>query len=95
MTDEKNPRYNTGNPVCDAVHFINDATYAVLPQDIAHKLAEVEKNFWGCVRWFADKELGWIEERVNASDRLREEWRQKCEKSSATSTTTETSADAT
>jgi len=94
MTDEKNPRYNTGNAVCDAVRFINDSIYAVLPQDVAHKLAELEKNFWGGVRWFVDKELGWIDESVNAADDLREEWRQKCEKGSTTSTTTEPSANA-
>ncbi len=96
MTEEKNPRYNTGNPLCDAVRFINDSIYAVLPEDMAHKLAELEKNFWSGVRWFVDKELGWIDESVNAADHLREEWRQKRAESSASSSTADdTSASAT
>ena len=74
MQDSKNSRYSTGNVVCDAVRYINDAAYAVLPRDVAHRLAELEKNCWSGVRWLVDKELEWIDERVAGSDRLREEW---------------------
>ena len=77
MQETSDSRYNTGNVVCDAVRFINDATYAVLPQDLAHRLGELERNFWGGVRWLVDKELSWIDERISGSDRLREEWRQR------------------
>jgi hypothetical protein len=73
-SDNKDPRYNTGNPVCDALRFLCDASFAVLPRDAAHKLGEFEKNFWGGVRWFADKNAGWVEESLAAGDRLREEW---------------------
>ena len=74
MQETNESRYATGNVICDAVRYINDATYAVLPKDVAHSLGELEKNFWGGVRWLVDKQLKWIDERVEGSDRLREEW---------------------
>ena len=83
MQDE---RYKTGNPLCDAVKYINDATYAVLPTDIAHKLGDLEKSLWSAVRTFAEKELGWIDERVEGSDRLRQEWRESCKREEAAPT---------
>jgi len=74
MADTNDPRYNTGNPVYDALRFLADASFAVLPRDTAQKLGELEKNFWGGVRWFADKNVGWIDESLAAADRLRAEW---------------------
>ena len=88
MESTKDPRYNTGNPVCDALRFLCDASYAILPRDAAQKLGEFEKNLWGSVRWFADKSMGWIDESLDAADRLREEWRTRC--ASDTTTTTDT-----
>ena len=73
-SDNNDPRYKTGNPVCDALRFLCDASFAVLPRDAAHKLGEFEKNFWGGVRWFADKNVSWVDESLAAGDRLREEW---------------------
>jgi hypothetical protein len=75
MADTHDPRYNTGNPVCDALRFVSDATFAVLPADAARQLGELEKNFWGGVRWLADKKIEWIDESLAAADRLRERWR--------------------
>jgi hypothetical protein len=77
MQETTDSRYKTGNVVCDAVRFINDAAYAVLPRDVAHRLGELEKNFWGGVRWLVDKELEWINDRIAGSDRLREDWQQQ------------------
>jgi hypothetical protein len=78
MIDTNNSRYKTGNPVCDALRFLCDASFAVLPRDAAQHLGEFEKNFWGGVRWFAEKNIGWIDDSLDAADRLREEWRRKC-----------------
>jgi hypothetical protein len=75
MADTHDPRYNTGNPVCDALRFVSDASFAVLPADVARQLGELEKNFWGGVRWFADRKIEWIGESLAAADRLRERWR--------------------
>jgi len=78
MQDETNARYKTGNPLSDAVSYISDATYALLPSEFAHKLGELEKSLWSAVRGIADKELGWIDERVEGGDRLRNEWKESC-----------------
>jgi predicted polyphosphate/ATP-dependent NAD kinase len=78
MIDTNDSRYKTGNPVCDAVRFLCDASFAILPRDAAQHLGEFEKNFWGSVRWFADKSVTRIDESLAAADRLREEWRRRC-----------------
>src|SRR5918997_2654251 len=74
MNCTNDPRHNTGNPVSDALRFLCDASFAVLPRDAAHKLGEFEKNFWGSVRWFAEKNMDWVDESLAAADRLRDEW---------------------
>jgi hypothetical protein len=75
MADTHEPRYKTGNAVCDALRFVSDASFAILPADVARQLGELEKNFWGGVRWFADKKIEWINESLAAADHLRERWR--------------------
>lgn len=77
MADTKDPRYNTGNPVCDALRFMCDASFAVLPRDAAQKLGEMEKNLWGGLRWFAEKNIGCIDDSLAAADRLRAEWQRR------------------
>ena len=79
MADTNKSRYETGNPVCDAVRFLCDASFAVLPRDVAERLGEMEKNFWGGVRWCAERSVTKIDESLAAAERLREEWRRKCE----------------
>ena len=73
--DGKESPYGTGNPLCDTVRFLCDASYAVLPEDVAHRVGEMKKNMLGCVRWMVDKKIEWIDARVAGGDRLREEWR--------------------
>lgn len=77
------PRYDTGNPLCDALRFLCDASFALLPRDAARQVGEFEKNFWGSVRWFAEKKINWVDESLDAADRLRERWRRGCENSTA------------
>lgn len=77
MSDTNDSRYKTGNAVCDAVRFLCDASFAILPRDVAHQVGEFEKNFWGGVRWLAEKKMEWIDESVSGGDRLREEWRRR------------------
>lgn len=67
--------YCTGNPVCDGLRFLGDASYAVLPEDVAHQVGEMKKNVLGCIRWLVDKKIEWVEARVAGGDRLRQEWR--------------------
>ena len=77
MTDTNDPRYKTGNPLCDALRFVCDASFAVLPPDAARHLGEFEKNLWGGLRWFAEKNIRWIDESLDAADRLRAEWQSR------------------
>jgi hypothetical protein len=77
MADINDSRYKTGNPIADALRFLCDASYAVLPRDAAHQLGEFEKNLWGGLRWCAERGVERIDESLAAADRLRDEWR-KC-----------------
>ncbi len=76
MNDNTQSRYHGGG-VCDAVRFVCDASFAIFPRDVAYKIGEFEKNLWGSVRWFADKNIGWIDEALKGGDRLREEWQRR------------------
>jgi hypothetical protein len=77
MPDTNESPYSTINVVKDALRYLGDASYAILPEDAAHRLAELKKRFWGGVRCVVDKELEWIDERVEGGDRLREEWQRR------------------
>ncbi|HEX8137258.1 MAG TPA: hypothetical protein VF544_06680 [Pyrinomonadaceae bacterium] len=77
MQETKDRAYCAGRTVCDALRFLGDASYAVLPRDVAHQLAELKKNLLGGVRWAIEKNIEWIEARVAGGDRLREEWQRR------------------
>jgi len=77
MEHTNESRYQTGDTLCDALRFLSDASYAILPRDVAYKIAEFEKNVLGSVRWIADKKIGWIDDALNGGDRLREEWQRR------------------
>ena len=66
--------------VCDALRYLGDVSYAVLPQEIAHSVGDFKKSFLNLIRTAVDKEMEWIDARVAGGDRLREEWRQACAK---------------
>jgi hypothetical protein len=80
MAEANETRYHSGDTLADALRFLCDASYAVLPRDVAYKLGEFEKNFWGGVSWLADKKIGWIDEALRGGDRLREEWQRRCQR---------------
>ena len=67
----------TAETIKSALRYIGDASYAILPEDVAHRVADLKKRIFSGVRWLVDKELEWIDERVEGGDRLREEWRQR------------------
>lgn len=79
MPETNESPYSTVNVVKHALRYLGDASYAILPEDVAHRLADFKKRFWGGVRYVADKELEWIDARVEGGDRLREEWRRRRE----------------
>ena len=62
------------NELCDALRYIGDVSYAILPKDIAHNLGDLKKSFLTTVRTLIDKDIEWVEARVAGGDRVREEW---------------------
>jgi len=86
MAETNETRYHTGDTLSDVWRFLSDASYAVLPRDVAYKFGEFEKNFWGGVGWLADKKIGWIDEALRGGDRLREEWQRRCARETQTQT---------
>ena len=88
MQETKESSVNsTGNAVCDALRYLGDASYAVLPEDVAHRLGEFKKNLLSSVCWLMEKKIEWIDARVAGGDRLREEWRRAARNRSSQSTT--------
>lgn len=61
----------------DALRYLGDASYAILPEDMAHRLADFKKSLLGGVRCVIEKDIEWIDARVEGGDRLREEWRRR------------------
>ncbi len=68
---------NLAQELCDAIRFLGDASYAVLPKDVAHNLGDLKKSFLTTVRSLIDKDIEWVEARVEGGDKLREEWKEK------------------
>ena len=77
MPDTNESPYSTVNVIKDGLRYLGDASYAILPEDIAHRLAELKKSFLGGVRWLVEKEVEWIDARVEGGDRLRDEWQRR------------------
>jgi hypothetical protein len=68
---------NVIKELCDALRYLGDASYAILPEDIAHSLGDINKSFLSSIRSLIDKDIEWVEARVAGGDRLRQEWQQK------------------
>jgi hypothetical protein len=83
MNETRETIHSVANAFCDGLRYLGDASYAVLPADIAHSLGDLKKSFWRNVRSLVDKELEWIDGRVAGGDRLREEWKSACSQKTA------------
>jgi hypothetical protein len=57
---------------------MGDVSYAILPRDLAHDLGDLKKKFLDGVRSGIEREIEWIDERVAGGDRMREEWKNRC-----------------
>jgi hypothetical protein len=79
MQDARDPVCEVKDAVCDGLRQIGDFSYAVLPKDVAHALGDLKKSLLSQIRCLVDWEIGWIDDRVAGGDRLREEWREKCQ----------------
>jgi hypothetical protein len=87
MQERRDPVREVAEAVCDGLRQIGDASYAVLPKDIAHALADLKKSVLSQLRGAVDWEINWIDDRVAGGDKLREEWREKCRQRTAADAT--------
>ena len=69
------------NAAWDALRQIGDFSYAILPRDIAHACGDFNKAVLNQIRELVDWEIRWTDDRVAGGDRMRDEWRAKCETS--------------
>jgi hypothetical protein len=78
------------NDVCgavmDGVRRIDEFCYAILPKDVAHAMSDLNKAVLNQFRDLIDWKIRWNDDRVAGGDRMREEWREKCERESAVGT---------
>ena len=84
---DRDPIRDACQAACDGLRQIGDFSYAILPKDIAHGLADLKKSILRELTTAFQWEIEWIDNRVAGGDRLREEWRAKCERKSADATT--------
>jgi hypothetical protein len=69
---------NVVGDICDAMRYLGDVSYAILPKDVAHNLGDLKKSFLKSMRTLIDKDIEWVDARVAGGDRVREEWKQAC-----------------
>lgn len=69
---------NVVDAVCDAFRQIGDFSFAIFPRDVAHAIGDLEKALLSTARQMIDWETEWIDDRVAGGDRMRDEWREKC-----------------
>ena len=86
-TAESGPQTECGsnivNELSDALRYIGDVSYAILPKELAHNLGDLKKSFLTSIRSLIDKDIEWVEARVAGGDKVREEWREKCNQNKA------------
>ena len=83
------------NDVCgavmDGVRRIDEISYAIMPRDLAHAVADLNKAVLNQFRDLIDWKIRWNDEVLEGGDRMREEWREKCEREAGGTTTDPTS----
>lgn len=75
---------DVANAICDSFRQIGDFSYAILPKEVAHAVGDLNKALLSSVRSALECQIDWIDERVAGGDKLREEWRAKCRRETAT-----------
>lgn len=78
MQDVRDPVKDVANAICEGLRQIGDFSYAIMPRDIAHALGDFQKATLSTIRSGLDWDIEWINDRVAGGDKLREEWREKC-----------------
>jgi hypothetical protein len=87
MQQGRDPIRDAGEAICDGLRQIGNFSYAILPKDIAHKLADLKKAVLTELTTALQRDMEWIDNRVAGGDKLREEWREKCRRQTYTDPT--------
>jgi hypothetical protein len=86
MEEARNCANDAARAVCDGIRQIGDFSYAVMPRDLAHAVGDLKKAILSSIRNVVDWEIGWIDDRVAAGDKIRDEWRERCKETTADAT---------
>ena len=78
MEEARQTACNAASAICDALSYLGDVSYAILPRNLAHDLGDFKKTILSSVRSAVEKEIEWIDERIAGGDRMREEWERRC-----------------
>ena len=87
MQQGRDPIRDAAGAVCDGLNQIGDFSYAILPKDIAHKLADFKKAVLTELTTALQWEMEWIDNRVAGGDKLRDRWRERCERQASADAT--------
>ena len=82
MQESRDPIRDVAGAVLDGLRQIGDCSYAILPKDLAHSLAGFKKAMLVQLTTALQWEMEWIDNRVAGGDKLRDKWREKCERTS-------------
>jgi len=86
MQEARSCANDVAGAVCDAFRQMGDFSFAIFPKDIAHALGDLQKAVLSSIRDVVDWEIEWTSDRVAGGDRLRDEWREKCRRTTADET---------
>ena len=84
MQAGRDPIRDAKDAICDALRQIGDCSYAILPKNMAHALADFKKAVLTELTTALQREMEWIDNRLAGGDRLREQWRERCERPTST-----------
>ncbi len=85
MQQGRDPIRDVADAVCDGFRQIGDCSYAILPKNLAHALADLKKSVLTELTTAFQWQMEWIDNRVAGGDKLREKWRERCERQTSTS----------
>jgi hypothetical protein len=80
MQEGRDPIRDVADAVLGGLRQIGDCSYAIMPKDIAHSVAGFKKAVLVQLTTALQWEMEWIDNRVAGGDKLREEWRERCDR---------------
>ena len=84
MQEARSCANDVANAICDGLRQIGDFSYAVMPRDLAHAVGDFKKAVLTQLTTAFQWEMEWIDNRVAGGDKLRDKWREKCDRTSET-----------